>query len=202
MAKSGATRRKQATDETHRLISKTAIALFNKKGYGHVTVDEICDKAGVAKGTFYRHFKSKDYIIIEGFLDAYTAYMGLFEEAKEIADYRDRTAQLLIGTLEYFNSVGVDFMKVVFQSQLERGQEESPISVGERELYKVGRQLVLEAQENGEARADMDAEKIIFAIVRSVRGIVYEWCMEDGGFDLVEAGKDLMSIIAEGLVPR
>jgi len=39
--------------------------LFARKGFDKTTVDEIVAKAGVAKGTFYLYFKSKDDLIKE-----------------------------------------------------------------------------------------------------------------------------------------
>ncbi len=39
--------------------------LFAKKGFDKTTVDEIVARAGVAKGTFYLYFKSKDDLIKE-----------------------------------------------------------------------------------------------------------------------------------------
>ena len=37
--------------------------LFDTKGYEETTVNEIIEKAGIAKGTFYYYFKSKDEVL-------------------------------------------------------------------------------------------------------------------------------------------
>jgi AcrR family transcriptional regulator len=37
---------------------------FARRGYDGVSVGEICDAAGIAKGTFYRYFDSKDAIFV------------------------------------------------------------------------------------------------------------------------------------------
>ena len=37
-----------------------AIEIFARRGYGDVNVDEICKAARIAKGSFYRHFRSKE----------------------------------------------------------------------------------------------------------------------------------------------
>ena len=51
-------------------IFQSAIKVFSKNGYDGATMDEISANAGVAKGTVYYYFKSKDevfkYIITEG----------------------------------------------------------------------------------------------------------------------------------------
>ncbi|OFI04986.1 fatty acid metabolism regulator protein [Clostridium acetireducens DSM 10703] len=57
-------------NDTKLLIFESAIKVFSNKGYKGATMDEIAYNAGVAKGTLYYHFKSKEeifkYIIIEG----------------------------------------------------------------------------------------------------------------------------------------
>jgi AcrR family transcriptional regulator len=40
-------------------ILKTAKDLFWKHGFKRVTIEEICEKAGVSKMTFYKHFENK-----------------------------------------------------------------------------------------------------------------------------------------------
>jgi len=47
---------------TKRRIFETAIELFARKGYEATSIDEITAVVGVAKGTLYYHFKSKDDI--------------------------------------------------------------------------------------------------------------------------------------------
>ncbi|MRN53237.1 TetR/AcrR family transcriptional regulator [Paenibacillus monticola] len=40
-----------------------AMQLFNEKGYEQTSVSDIVKKVGVAQGTFYYHFKSKDEMV-------------------------------------------------------------------------------------------------------------------------------------------
>lgn len=46
-------------------LLKTAYELFLSKGYDSVSVDEIITKAGIAKGTYYYYFKSKEETLEE-----------------------------------------------------------------------------------------------------------------------------------------
>ena len=38
----------------------TSIELIHKRGYDHVTVNDICETCGITKGAFYHHFNSKE----------------------------------------------------------------------------------------------------------------------------------------------
>lgn len=46
-------------------LIKTAYELFITRGYENTSIDEIIAKAGIAKGTYYYHFESKEQILEE-----------------------------------------------------------------------------------------------------------------------------------------
>ncbi len=61
-----APRRRQARSvRTRAAIIDAALRSWAARGYAAVTVDEICADAGVAKGAFYFHFRSKAELLIE-----------------------------------------------------------------------------------------------------------------------------------------
>jgi len=58
----GATRR-HAPDEKRKRILDCALAVFTERGFHQITMDEIAAESGVAKGTVYRYFKSKEDLL-------------------------------------------------------------------------------------------------------------------------------------------
>jgi AcrR family transcriptional regulator len=44
-------------------LADAALDLFEESGYEQTTVDEIAERAGVGRSTFFRHFRSKDDVI-------------------------------------------------------------------------------------------------------------------------------------------
>lgn len=59
------TKRQQAAARTREKLVETAKELICKKGLSETSVDEITEKCGVAKGTFYTYFKRKEDIVFE-----------------------------------------------------------------------------------------------------------------------------------------
>lgn len=53
--------------ETKRKLFETALELIWESSYGSVSVDDICTKAGVNKGSFYYAFKSKSDLAVAAF---------------------------------------------------------------------------------------------------------------------------------------
>lgn len=72
--------------KTKMSIFQSAIKVFSVNGYDGATMDDMAQEAGVAKGTLYYHFKSKEeifkYIITEG--------MELIKEQLEAAAVREK----------------------------------------------------------------------------------------------------------------
>lgn len=56
------------------VLAECAFVLFGKRGFDHVTIDEIAAKAGVTKGSFYSHYKSKREIILAACQHYYRTY--------------------------------------------------------------------------------------------------------------------------------
>jgi len=92
-------------------IIDVAEHLFTAKGYNKTTISDIMDDIGIAKGTFYYHFKSKDEVmdaIIMRFVNANVA------AAKAIADDNKLSA------LE-------KFFQILFSSKTKSGENKEKV---------------------------------------------------------------------------
>lgn len=56
-------RRERKKEETRQRIFHEAVRLFRTRGFENTTVDEITEKADVAKGTFFNYFPRKDAVL-------------------------------------------------------------------------------------------------------------------------------------------
>lgn len=57
--------RREQAQLTKKKIFDTTLFLIRKKGYGKITIREICQNAQISIGTFYLYFSSKDEILLE-----------------------------------------------------------------------------------------------------------------------------------------
>jgi AcrR family transcriptional regulator len=44
-------------------LAQAAFDLFNERGYEQTTIDDIAERAGLGRATFFRHYRSKDDVI-------------------------------------------------------------------------------------------------------------------------------------------
>ncbi|MET1002327.1 MAG: TetR/AcrR family transcriptional regulator [Acidimicrobiia bacterium] len=80
-----------------RRILDTAADLFYRHGYHAVGVDQVVEQAGVAKTTLYRHFESKDDLIVAYLEDANAAFWAWFDGA---LDPEAQPVDQLVGLFE------------------------------------------------------------------------------------------------------
>jgi len=80
---------------TKMLILSSARTLFSEKGYDETPVEEICELAGIAKGTFFYYFESKQSIV------RYILAMQMNEYRNQLLQQMN-SLQDAISRVEYF----------------------------------------------------------------------------------------------------
>ncbi len=80
-------------------IMEKAKVLFAKKGYHSVTVDEVAQSCGVAKGTLYLYFDSKANLFIEIFVEA---HKEIIEQVRKIIGSGKSFEEVISEIFDYF----------------------------------------------------------------------------------------------------
>jgi TetR/AcrR family transcriptional regulator, transcriptional repressor for nem operon len=98
----------QTHHESKQKLLDAAFAVIRTKGYTATRVEDICEAAGVTKGSFFYHFKSKEELALE----AAAHWIAVTSEFFRNAPYH-RPADPLDRLLGY-----VDFRKTLLQGEL------------------------------------------------------------------------------------
>lgn len=80
-----------------------ALAVIRAKGYAATTVDELCTTAGVAKGSFFHHFKDKEALATAA-ADYWSEMTGAFFAAAPYHDAKDPLDRVL-GYLDFRKAI-------------------------------------------------------------------------------------------------
>lgn len=98
----------QTRHESKVKLLDAALQVIRSKGYAAATIDDICSEAGVTKGSFFHHFKSKDDLALaaaahwgtmtEGFF-ATAPYHQSTDPRERLLGYVDFRASILAGEL-------------------------------------------------------------------------------------------------------
>jgi TetR/AcrR family transcriptional regulator, transcriptional repressor for nem operon len=94
--------------ESKTKLLNAALHVIRTKGYAATTLDDICHQAGVTKGSFFHHFKSKDELALsaaafwgtttEGFF-ASAPYQQSRDPLERLLGYVDFRCEILQGEL-------------------------------------------------------------------------------------------------------
>jgi TetR/AcrR family transcriptional repressor of nem operon len=93
----------QPQHESKARILDAALRVIRTKGYSATTIDDVCATAGLTKGSFFHHFKSKDELALAATAHFAAMADGLFAAApyRTLSDPRDR----VIGYVKFRKSI-------------------------------------------------------------------------------------------------
>src|ERR1041385_34796 len=96
-----------------------ARTVFSRKGFHDATIDDIAYEAGVAKGTVYLYFKSKQDIYLEALRDGIQMLLREMRAEATVSQNAETTLRKLIAVkLAYFDKHREFFQ--ILQSELGR----------------------------------------------------------------------------------
>jgi len=145
------------------LILKAAQTLFWKHGIKRVTIDEICKETPVSKMTFYKFFKNKEVLakhllneVLTGWHDQYREIMNreipFTTKIKQVIDLEQSASE----------NMGEEFIKDIYQNEFTELQK---LIDSARNLYnaEIAKDMI-EAQKQGEIRADIKPEFVLYLL--------------------------------------
>ena len=93
----------QPQHESKARILDAALRVIRTKGYSATTIDDVCATAGLTKGSFFHHFKSKDELALAATAHFAAMADGLFAAApyRTLPDPRER----VIGYVKFRKSI-------------------------------------------------------------------------------------------------
>src|SRR5262245_36019260 len=106
-------------------ILEAALAVIRLKGYAATTVDDLCAQAGVTKGAFFHHFKSKEELAIAAAGRWSEMAQGLFAAApyhrqadplERVLGYIDYRKSLLTGKIGEFSCLVGTMLQETYDS--------------------------------------------------------------------------------------
>ncbi|GAC1637731.1 MAG: TetR/AcrR family transcriptional regulator [Herpetosiphon sp.] len=86
-------------EERKELILQTAEAVLTEKGYYDTSIDEIATRVGIAKGTVYLHFPSKEDLVVALVERGLLTFLSAVEQAvSQPATARERLERIINAT--------------------------------------------------------------------------------------------------------
>ncbi len=203
MKKEKSTRRKEQGEATKKKISETALQLFVEHGVDNVTIDDIVTEVGIARGTFYVHFESKDALIsalLSGraaTIDAdYAAFLETLPEDMSSCDVLIALVGKICDVIGH--GIGYETIKTIYKVQLTAPYAQNA-SGYDRAVYRLLADVLEKGVRRGEFQSSLPAEELSKHLVLALRGLTYEWCIRYPDFDLKAQALEHFKIMLEGI---
>jgi TetR/AcrR family fatty acid metabolism transcriptional regulator len=190
-------------DKRERIL-RAAVKVFAKSGFYAARVSEVAKAAGVADGTIYLYFKSKDELLVSLFEDRVErllAYMR--EELPKLegapARFR-RVIELQLGLLEGERDLAEVVTVILRQSTKLMKEYAAPKFMAYLDAIA---SVVAEGQKAGDFREDVAPHLVARATFGALDGIALTWALgkaEQGA--LRRAAGQLADLMLRGLAPR
>lgn len=197
--------RRVKSQKTRKKIFDAAASIIKEHGEEYLTIANICEVAGVSKGTFFYHFNSKEelmlYYLEEG-LDSF-----IEEHDSNIVQRAGDDAYMLVKSLyreylEYCQSMGIEFISSYYQPKNKALDARNAMGTPDTMnfLLRACTEGIARAQSKGYVRSDWSAADISYDCCSVIKGCVFEWCLADGGFDLLAHADHMLHIYFNSVV--
>lgn len=192
--------------EKRKLITKekifnAALSLFLEKGFVETTVQEIVDKADVAKGTFFTHFPTKNAILI---------YLGeqrlnnmeevLSESLQTAATSKDQLFAVF-AVLSQMNTESKEITRLVMSQMVPiiQNPEMEAEQQNQEKLKLMFQGIIIEGKIKGEFRSNVDPSYAADLLVSLYFFTLFKWLREAGEGSLGAELQGKLEILLEGL---
>lgn len=194
-------RRERKKEETRHRIVGTAVDLFQRNGFEATTVDEISERADVAKGTFFNYFPRKEAILEA----VHEMQIVEIEAASDEILASDRSAiEMMVESTRRGCEIYTrarDVSRAVILNVLKNppGTSASAMKTHER-IQAVVQRFIEKGVATGALRADLDVERATYLVRGNFFFTMLVWlCCPEPPYDLKEEMVARLHLILDGI---
>lgn len=183
-------------------LYSAAVTLFRQQGFDQTRVEEITQAAGVAKGTFFNYFPTKEDVLLyigERHMTRLGAAMSN-GAGKQVA--QERSAIAALKTVLHALADSLEEDKDLVRLAVDKAMKIShlaPEAGGRFSLQGLVVLLIRRAQRTGEIHPAVDPD----LAAQMLEGLYYQqlviWCQEDFAFDLGERLGQVVDMLLVGI---
>lgn len=200
MSSQASTRGDRRKQETRARILEAAVELFGEVGFEATKVGDVCERADVARQTFFNHFPSKSDLLAELLRQGGGFISGTLDSAYERgASTRERLAlffhDVIAATVEVGPLSG-DLVANVVHARRDPDRSEQA-----RLITALLQRFVRRCLADGDVTRRHPPEALAALVQGALGALFMDWA-ERGGFDPEQRAADLAALVADALEIR
>jgi TetR/AcrR family fatty acid metabolism transcriptional regulator len=190
--------RKRVGNKRERIIAAAA-KLFGAKGYHDTTTAEIAEVAGVAAGTIYIYFSSKEELLVAVFEEFLGKHMDALKRGVEAETSPDEKLRKLL-------HLGLQLMQEnpesaqIFLSQMRQStQMIRTVTKRSSRVYKdIIEEIITEGMRSGLCR-QVDVQVTASMLFGAFQSVVLDWVADDCSYDVTTKRNELQNFVLHGI---
>lgn len=197
-----AAKKRRSRDKRDRIL-KAAVKVFARNGFHATRVSEVAKAAGVADGTIYLYFKSKEELLVSLFEDRVSKLLAFMQDnLPKLPSAPDRLRAVIdmqLGLLEGERELAEVITIILRQSTRLMKEFAAPKFLAYLDAIAT---IVQEGQAAGDFRQDVSPSIAARAVFGALDGIALTWALgraEQGA--LARAATQLADVFLRGLAP-
>lgn len=188
-------RRSRKKEQTRRGIFSAAMKLFADRDYDAVTIEDICERADVAKATFFLHFPNKAALLTE-FNERLTA--DLQERLNDVTGSAEDKLRFMVSALVDDWEQNAEIMRKMVREFLDQPSLPKAATEANAGLLDLITDIVKEGQRAREFGTKVAPELVAAALVACWGSFISAWSSDRKEIPQ-SAGEDLLDIMLNGL---
>jgi len=196
----GRPRNLELTSQRQEEILATATEVFADRGYASTDVQEIADRLGIAKGTVYHYFPSKEQLFLAS-VDRGMA--GLSRAINEGFDPKTdpikQIAQAIRAFLQYFDT-NVDVIELIVQERAEFRDRKKPTYLEHRERNVRPWNELFEALSRSGRFKPINPEQVTQTISNLLYGTIFTTYFARHGQSFESLSNQVLKLVFAGIL--
>lgn len=201
MPRIGASSQKNTLLDKREAILRAGVKVFAEKGFFNSKVADVARAAGIADGTVYLYFKSKEEILHSIFDQAMENFID--EGRRELANIDSPIGRLTKVAELHLRRLGDDRdLAIVFQVELRGSTKfmEEFSAAGFHEYLEVVRRTIDQGQKEGLFRNDIKPIVCAKILYGALDEMVTNWILSKKSYALEPMANEVLKIFLKGLM--
>ncbi|MFF0200697.1 TetR/AcrR family transcriptional regulator [Streptomyces sp. NPDC005017] len=174
-------------------LADAALALFDERGYEQTTVDDIAERAGVGRTTFFRHYGSKEAVIFpdhDRLLDLIRDRLATSSHSTALVAVSDAVRLVL---LHYIDEGDLARRRYALTSKVAVLRDREIASVAR--YQRLFREFIAEWMGDPTARASLRAELMAASVVAAHNHVLRRWLRGESADPVTELDEAMREVL-------
>lgn len=192
--------RKRVLDSKREVILKASLEVFTSCGFHEATMDEIASKSGVAKGTLYRYFESKEdlleQLLAETTVKIVNRFAGVFSGTEDVLE---QIQFFIEGWVLFIEENHVLYRLIQAEGTKLRGGNQTTFYESLILSLPMIKERVVSM--DGEAKLkEVSFHTVVYGIFGFVDGVVRKWFRSGMDYPLTDELPTILEVLYTGFV--